>query len=172
MNDTTHTVGFLLTHKIMDGCGSSDVLRLEIRPVKILADGELRNYVAGSFDREPLADLCLSAQCDRSGDIYGYRAEYRDVYAVDLARADEMTKTLRRISRGLDKMTAELGYTESFSAFVARVAKILKIQTYGYEASPRAREVSGNRWHWTNASGLSSHLAQLARDFQTDRAGV
>ena len=84
MPDTTHTVGFLLTHQIMGGCGSPDVLRLVIRPVKILADGELRNYVAGSFDREPLADLCLSAQCYRSGDIYGYRAEYRDVYAVDL----------------------------------------------------------------------------------------
>src|SRR3954468_8003833 len=43
--------------------------------------------------------------------VYGFDVEYRDLFSVDLRKAKRMTKTLELVNRGLDKLTAQRGYT-------------------------------------------------------------
>lgn len=151
----------------------SPVLTFSVAPVRLTADGELRNITDSSFDHEPLTDLVISGQLDYvADDVYGYRVEYRNVYSVDCKRAEMMAKQLRKIQRGLDKIEADLGYPESFAAFVARVGSVLGAKAYGWRAHRRGGMYADNVYRWTDASGFASHVATLARDFKRDHVAA
>lgn len=118
-----------------------DCLRFKLTVHYLNEDGELRNYLDGSGVRrneDAFADLCITAQLDRSSDDpYGWSVEYRDIYSVNAERAEVMVKTLRKVNRGLEKMQAELGYAETFAGYVARVAKVLGVKTFMWRTTDR-----------------------------------
>lgn len=179
MSDKVMERRLLVSSEVSDmGFGCDPVLRLVVSVVGVGEDGFLRNLLDSSWPREPMADLVITAQADRSGsssDAYGWRVEYKQPYAVELLRAEEMVKVLRKVSRGLDKMERELGYCESFGAYVARVGKVLGMSAYGWLAddSPSASgpgfQYSDGRYRWTDAVGMASYVQGLVRDFQAPK---
>lgn len=155
-----HETAFLLDSKKSDY--SPPVLSLSAAPVMLSNTGEVRNFSTVGFDADPLGDLHVSAQLDRvatNGQPYGFKVEYREAFSVDLRRADAMVKTLRKVERGLTRIQTELGYAETFPAYLARVAKVLGIKQFGWRIGDRDGPLyEHNRYHWTDASGLSSYV--------------
>ncbi len=174
MPDTT---ALLLSASTLAGFSSGDCLSLKVYPVKLTEDGEIRNFLASTYPREPLAELCILAQADRAysnahsaSPAYGWRTEFHDVHSVNLARAKEMTNLLSGVERGLAKIQAELGYVESYGSYVARVAKVLRISKFGWKTDGEAFAYSGNRYHWTDATSFALRIERVILDFQ--KAGV
>src|SRR4051794_5498652 len=118
MPDQDYETRFLVSSEESDHGWGTVYLRLKAYPVKVLPDGDIRNFSDHSWPREPLADLIIGAQVDNSGlrDPYGWDKgpTYEHPYEVTLDRAEAMVKTLRRINRGLDKIRAEYGYPETY----------------------------------------------------------
>ncbi len=172
MPDSSLESVLLLHSEVSDGCGSSDVLRLSVSVLGMLPDGDLRNYLAGSWPAQPLADLRVTAQSDSASESesYGWRVEFRDSYAVDLARAEEMVKVLRKVSRGMAKLEAQFGYCESFGAYVARVASVLGISRFGWRTDTGSGGFySDTRYHWTDAVGFGLRVSSVCREFRAAR---
>lgn len=168
MSEHEYETVFLIdsTNKVYD----QHLLLLSAYPVKILDAPEsgIRNFTNVGFDAEPLADLHVVAQLDRTsnGQPYGWKVEYRDVYSVDLRRADTMLKTLRKVERGLTRIQTELGYPETFPAYLARVAKVLGIKRFGWRVGERnGHSYSDNEYRWTDADGMAYHVNDLCAKF-------
>jgi hypothetical protein len=101
--------------------GESDYMRL---------DGELRDIPGGE-----LRGLQLSCQNSndnaRKGETsYGWRSEYCNIFSVDQRYAVQMASVLNRLAKKMEAVSNELGWPESFSAYVLRVAKCLGIKTF------------------------------------------
>lgn len=142
-------------------------LRLRFEPVRMLPDGELRNYVEGYPDAHTwLADLRITAQqtAGLAEQPYAWRVQYMKPYSVDLERAEIMVKTLRKIARGLERLEAEFGYPESFAAYVTRVGSLLKVKQYGWRAERGETFADGTGYRWTDAAGIVSHVQMVVRD--------
>lgn len=162
-----HETVFLVDSKKSDY--SPPVLSLWAYPVMLANTGEIRNFSTVGFDADPLGDLHVSAQLDggtANEQAYGFKVEYREAFSVDLARADAMLKTLRKVERGLERIRSELGYAESYPAYLARVAKVLGIKQFGWRVGERDGSLyEQNRYHWTDASGLSSYIEHVCALF-------
>lgn len=170
--DATYETALLIGSDEPD-FGGPPSLRLHAHLVKITSEGEVRNFTSVGFDTEPFADLQVNALCDRTtslNETYGWTVEYREVFSVDLKRAAAMVKTLRKVESGLTRMQGELGYPESFPAYLARVAKVLGIKSFGWKIGGRDSLYSGNEYRWTDASGMGSYVNELCRKFiEADR---
>ena len=101
--------------------GESDYVRLH---------GELRDIPGGELRG-------LQVSCQNSDDnarkgetSYGWRADYRNVFSIDQKYANEMASVLNRLVKKMQAVSGELGYPESFGAYVLRVAKCLGIKTF------------------------------------------
>lgn len=172
MSDKVSEVRLLVSVDASRDMGQS-LMSLVVAPVYAGEDGFLRNYT-DSWGDEPMADLRISAQADYvSEDAYGWRVEYAQPYSVDLRRAEMMVKTLRKVQRGLDRMERDLGYAESFGAFVARVGKVLGVSRYGWisEHGEVSWQYSDNTYRWTDAAGMGLHLSRVVRDFKAQQEG-
>ena len=176
MSDTeTRTPALLITHKTHHFPGSKPTLDLTLSAVYLTAANKVRNYSSGSFDAEPMADLVIRAQYDSAtGERgpYGWSVEYRDVFCVDLARADAMFKLLRKVNRGLEKLRNEWGYPESFAQYATRVAKILGITTFGWQRAGGSGLYDDNEYHWTDADGLRYRINELVAEHDKAREQV
>lgn len=174
----TRTPALLITEKTNHFPGDQPVLNITLSAVYLTATGQVRNYMgSGSFDRDPLADLVISAQYDRTtgeGKPYGWRTEYRDVYAVELERAGDMHKLLRKVDRGLEKLRGEWGYPETFAQYATRVAKVLGISTFGYRRKGAAGTYDDNEYRWTDTDGLRYRINELvdAHDKANERVAA
>lgn len=65
-----------------------------------------------------------------SSPSYGWDVEYRDVYTVDLRRAEMMVRVLRRASKAIDRLNDQFGYAATFGAYVLRAAKALGVKRF------------------------------------------
>jgi hypothetical protein len=170
MTTTTTTkpdVRFLVDVAPADG---SKYLTAQVTVVYV-SDGHIRNPLFSGYDPDgvaALAELHIDAQASKdSEDFYfSWNAfHYKQVYDVDLRRAESMVKTLRKVERYMEKKTQTQGYPEDFAEYVTRVAAAL-----GY-LSPRqsfiAHRVSpqGYGWsydeqvyEWMNTDELRSYL--------------
>lgn len=153
--------------------GGTPLLRVRFRPAYLTPANELRNYVSSSYDGDPLADLAIDAQADfASENAYGWDVRYRDVYDADLARVEQMVKTLRRIDRGLTRLREQFGYEESFAGYATRVANVLRISRFGWHASGTGSLYTDNEYRWTDASGITARVTQLVAEFHKERKAV
>jgi hypothetical protein len=168
---TTHEDGemCLLVASEETNMGGGDVMmNVTLHPVRVAANGTVRNPSSTSWPREPLADLIITAQVDRvsAESPYGWRTEYRTPYAVDLETAKLMVGALTKVERGLTKIRAELGPPETFTAYVARVAKTLGIKRFGRTAKRgRGWSHDDNEYVWMDAEGMAYHIQTLTSDF-------
>lgn len=168
MRDEKREPLFLLSTE--SGGLAGDALRITLSLCYLNEQGELRNYVSsGSLDEDPYADLRISALADRDatmGDTYGWSTEYRDVFAVDLRRAEAMVKVLRRLTRELEKLNGELGYAESFGAYCARVAKVLGVKKFGWKTDGRSSTYADNEYRFGDAPQLAYRLASVLAEYR------
>lgn len=96
----------------------------------VRVDGELLDI--------PGAELRgLEISCQNSDDnarkgetAYGWRTEYRQSYSIDKDYANQMASVLNRLTKKMQAVSDELGWPESFSGYVLRVAKCLGIKTF------------------------------------------
>lgn len=169
---TTHEDGemcLLIASETTDMGGGDSTLTISLHPVRVAPNGTVRNPSSSAWPREPLADLIITAQVDRTvADQlpYGWRTEYRTPYAVDLETAKLMVSTLGKVERGMTKLRAELGLPETFTAYVARVAKTLGIKRFGRTAKQgRGWSHDDNEYVWMDAEGMAYHIQTLTADF-------
>ncbi len=151
--------------------GRNDTIELAAEPVMVSTDADgreqVRNLLPDGFDGHPLADLQIRSLADHgpsAGLTYPNRAEHRECYAVDLKRAEEIHKTLKRLDRALTRVESELGPPESFTAYLARCAVALRIGTFGFRVGESSGWHDRNAYQWTDAAGMvfriHDHLSQ------------
>lgn len=104
-----------------------------------LEEGKVRNISDGYNDvpTRYYAGLDVRNQLDdRNGGLgtlcqsYGWHLEYHDVYLVNSHRASKMYKTLSRLEKRFEAISARRSYPNSFGEYVGRVAEILGIDTF------------------------------------------
>jgi hypothetical protein len=150
---------------------TKDTIELTAEPVMVITetDGreQVRTLLSGGFDGHPLADLQIRALADHhpaAGLTHLNSVEYRECYAVDLRRAEEIRKTLKRFDRALSRVEGELGPPESFPAYLARCAAALRINTFGFRAGQSSGWHDSNDYGWTDPAGMvwriHDHLAK------------
>lgn len=113
----------------------------------------------------PLKDLMPQAWIDeKSGTIFGFGTEYRDVHSIDARRAEAMAKMLRKIERGLEKISEADGYIESgdFATHLLRVARVLGIKTFYVRNSREQRAMHGEAWRKVAASGVQYYVTTIS----------
>ena len=148
--------------------------RFTCHPVRIDTGPLGANYPRGMVD-EPLDGLTVSAYMDTDkpddngrARSWGWSVEYRDLHAVDLRRAETMTRTLRAIDARMSRITARYGPPVTFGAYLLRVADALHIDRYITRADPDAPNPSATysavEWTTTDAAGADAWtLAALRR---------
>jgi len=94
-----------------------------------------------------------------AGRSWGWSAEFRDVYCVDLRRAEAMAKTLKLIDRRLLAANERDGYPADFHAYLARIANALKITRYVAEGSAQWQDNTGRRWRVMDARDAQRWIA-------------
>lgn len=147
-------------------------LRFRAYPVRVSETDGIRNFSSGSYDHSPLADLVITAQVDSSAPArpYGFAVEYRNIYALNLSQAEANVKLLRKLDKGLEKLTAEFGYADTYATFVARVGKVLGVKLYGWTMDERGW-YSENDYRWTDATGIAGRIDRLTREW-CEKAGI
>jgi hypothetical protein len=149
----------------------NDTIELTAEPVMVSSDADgreqVRTLLPGGFDGHPLADLKIRSLADHdpaSSVTYPNSVEYRECYAVDLNRAEEIHTTLKRLHRALTRVEGELGPPESFTAYLARCAAALRIGTFGFRAGQSSGWHDSNAYQWTDPAGMvwriHDHLSQ------------
>jgi hypothetical protein len=169
LDEQTYETVLLVSGEALSGM--PEVLKINLHPIKRYADGSIRNF-STSIRREPLADFKITGQLDRNGDIYGWRAEYHDVYSVGLTDAETMLKLLRKVDRGMEKLRAEWGYPQTFRDYVAQVGKIIGVKGYGYRVDDGRTGWSydENTYQWTDVEGMGYRVGRLQADHQKTTA--
>ena len=147
-------------------------LTIIAQPVHFHPDTDaIRNISTDSFRPEPLADFVVRALADRMatfGESYGWSREYREVYSVDTERAGVMLKQLRAIDRGMEKLEREFGYATDFAGYLARVASVLKIRTFGWKVADGGSGWSydGNEYRWGDATRMSDWITRQLTEYR------
>lgn len=168
MRDEPREPIFLLSTE--GGQYAGDPLRINLSLCYLTEAGELRNFVSsGSLAEDPYDGLRITALADANadlGDTYGWRAEYRDIFSVDLHRAESMVKTLRKITRGMEKLNAELGYPETFASYAARVAKVLGVKKFGWKVDGRSSTYADNEYRFGDAPTFTYRLTNVLAEYR------
>jgi hypothetical protein len=146
--------------------------------VRILADEhrgippgghELRNCswtsrwdgLAGEWD-----SFTLTAQAHRPVGWYGWHAEFRQPFAVDLARAQAMVTVLRRLDARLRRLAARYGQPAGTAEWAARVYAATggtHGRPFGRHTSSPGHDLNGGGWQWMDTDDLRCWLdSQLA----------
>lgn len=118
--------------------GSDRYAHVRLIPYMRTADGD--RWASSLGDLDGIQISCQIDNHDSYNDSYAWTVEYRDVFSVDVAKAETMFKRLRSIYQKLDKMDDIEGRAQSFGSYVNRVMRVLKIETMtkkdtdGYES--------------------------------------
>lgn len=118
------------------------------------------DYGYDATDR-PLKDLRPQAWLDdKSGMIFGMSTEYRDVHSVDLRTAEAMVKTLRKLERGMEKLSESEGYVKAddFATYLLRAARVLGIKAFYVRNNRQQRAMSGEAYRKVAASGVQYYV--------------
>ena len=106
-----------------------------------LVDGELQGTIGSVVNGWLLDSLRIDAwYCKEYPKLnYGSMFEsirYQDVYQVCQHRAEHMSKTLRKLESGMQKLYEDEGSTESFGEYLIRVARVMKIMEFMIQTTP------------------------------------
>ncbi|MDE2020281.1 MAG: hypothetical protein KGJ13_08105 [Patescibacteria group bacterium] len=111
---------------------------------RLLIGGNLEHsesYNAPWNERRPdlngLRIYSQSSSRDNPRRLYGWEAEYHNVYSIPLGTAERMAKTLRAIENGLKKSREQDGIPTSFGHYCARIARTLRVEHFGFQSNNR-----------------------------------
>lgn len=100
---------------------------------------------------------------DKGRDFYGWSVEYRNVFSVNLARAQSMVSLLRKVERHLEKLAKVYGSPTTFAEYVGRVADALganRETPIGIKVSAKD-DYNGTGYRWATVDGLRYHLDDI-----------
>jgi hypothetical protein len=122
-----HEITALFEHVPPEYPGTWRTGRINVRLMS-LEEGNLRNLTRHC---SALGNLVITSVYNHHDlpKLYGYHVEYLNAYSVDLDRAEEMIKVLRKVHRGMIKLEKEWGAATTFDQFAMRALKSLGIQT-------------------------------------------
>lgn len=119
-----------------------------------------------------LAGLTITAQADdstmgRPGDEwYAWTVSY-DRHRVELRDAEEILPILRKITKRLDKLTAELGRPATLAQFCAYAASAVTPRTNVFmRAIPASQDYEATGYRSMDADALSYHLQSDAQEWR------
>lgn len=141
----------------------STFFNVRLRAVYVNDEGKVRNALMGGWgnpNQNRLADLTITAQADRTTDLYAFGVHYENVYRVDAGEATLMAKTLNMIQRKLDNDNLALGYCENIGQYAGRVARALGATTavcFG-ESDGRSTSYDDSGFAWYSAHTLTVKL--------------
>jgi hypothetical protein len=101
-----------------------------------------------------LANLQLRAWYDKDHKCYGAHIQYRDVYSVELERAEAMATTLRRIKTKVAKLEETYGAATTFEQRAIYTLRVLGVEQLVRRADEEFKERTGNAWRYTTVTGL------------------
>lgn len=141
-------VALHIPSKINDGPRGSGSTRLELNFVRVDKEGHIRNLSDATFENPHagFADLRIMAQWDENNpekNTYAWDVEYRSPYATDLARAEVMVKTLRKVEKVKTSFPVDAQSFGQFVTLLLQGLKVTKIVTDGKNAS--------NGWSWDDS---------------------
>jgi hypothetical protein len=93
-------------------------------------DGEFLNILGGELRGLQLSCQNTDDNARKGETSYGWHSEYRNIFSVNQSYATQMASVLNRLAKKMEAVSNELGWPESFSAYVLRVAKCLGIKTF------------------------------------------
>lgn len=119
------------------------------------------------------ADLYVTQFADNAKPTGAY-VEYGTVHSIDMARAERMVKTLRTITRGLDKLRSSEGYLTDtdLPALLFRVARTLKIKSFYVRNTREARERSGERWRKADAGSVQAWYSMALENIKQGKSST
>ncbi len=106
------------------------------------AAGKVRNCSDSddfSADFDDLTFRCQVSARTCEGEPYGFSCEYKDIYTLDLRRAERCVKMLRKIEKAGEKFPV---HPETFGQFVALLCAAL-----GITGAVQAPEDNRSTWH-------------------------
>lgn len=103
--------------------------------------------------------------------VYGIRAWFSEVYSVELDNAEKMTKLLRKIQRGMDKLNDTEGYVKGgdFFAYLMRIARVLGVKTIYVRNTYKLREIRGELYTRTSGSDLQAYIDAAVDNISSGR---
>ena len=112
------------------------------------------------------AAFTLTAQAHGPADWYGWHAEFRQPFAVDLPRALAMVKVLRRLDGRLRSLSAQYGQPGGVAEWAARVYAAIGGtlgRPFGRHVGGPGHDLDGSGWQWMDTDELRGWLdGQLA----------
>ena len=124
--------------------------------------------LAGEWD-----SFTLTAQAHGPAGWYGWCAEFRQPFAVDLAHAQAMVTVLRRLDTRLHRLATQYGQPAGTAEWAARVyaaAGGTCGRPFGRHATSTGQDLNGSGWQWMDTDELRHWLdSQLATFVQTHR---
>ena len=118
----------------------SNYAHLKLQWVTFSESWKVRNDVGGAcYNLEVSCSLHKGTPPVPDQQPYGWEVQYTDVYYVNLSRAEEMVKVLRKVSRGLEQISRRYGAPSSYSEWVLRVCNVLGVKTVVAETRESAR---------------------------------
>lgn len=157
-----------------------DYYMIELNLVVETAEDGIRNPLWEGYQTSPasqaLADLEIRAQVHASEPDrpYGWSVEYRQPHSVDLARAEAMAKTLRKVARGLERAEEAEGTAQDFAQYAGRVVRALgetdprpfMVPMAGEE---RASSYSDTLWRSLSVDGLRYWIAERLAEWKAGK---
>jgi len=154
---------------------SRDYLIVKVQAVYV-SDGHIRNPHFSTYDPEKVGHLdsfVIEGQASKdSQDFYysGHRsAQYREIYSVELPRAESMTKTLRRIAKYLDQRWEINGEAQDFAEFCEWVARALGVKRqnlFAIKIEGHSGTYDENVYHWLSTDEFRTYLANKLTKWQ------
>jgi hypothetical protein len=144
--------------------------RLVGRVCHVNADGELRNFLGDRFeDGAEFGDFAVSAWLPHghqaSGPSFGCTADYLSPYRVELYRAELMVKLLRKVNKGLERLSSERGWVPDgdFAQYALRVAEILGVREFYVHNDATAQAMTGQKFRRTDGAGVQMWVEHKVR---------
>jgi len=117
--------------------------------------------LAGEWDA-----FTLTAQAHGPVGWYGWHADFRQPFAVDLPRAQAMVKVLRRLDARLRNLSARYGQPVGVAEWAARVYAVTGGslgRPFGRHVGDSGHDLDGRGWQWMDTDELRCWLdSQLA----------
>lgn len=119
--------------------------------------------LAGEWD-----SFTLTAQADGPAGWYGWHAEFREPFAVDLARAQAMVTVLRRTETRLRRLAGQFGQPAGIAEWAARVYAATGgdlLRPYGRHTGSCASDLNDSGWQWMDSEDLRGWLDDQLAEF-------
>jgi hypothetical protein len=99
----------------------------------------------------------LTAQAHGRAGWYGWRAEFRQPFSIDLSHAQAMVTVLRRVDTRMARLAGRYGQPAGIAEWAARVYAATGgtlARPFGRRAGASGYELNGGGWQWMDADEL------------------